>query len=103
MRYPCTLCGSSPDLGQAHTPTCPTQHVYDDYEAARRARHIVPIEHTLNVGAAVSVAGLVAAAVLLVALVQATKDDDGCVTHLGSDGVPVAVCLPEAPKTRHGS
>jgi len=101
--YPCTLCGASPDLGQPHSPSCATQHVYDDYEAARRARHVVPLEHTLNVGAWVSVVAMVVVAVLLVVLIEATKGDQRCVVRMASDGAPVSACTPEAPKTRHGS
>jgi len=104
--YPCVLCGASPDLGQAHDPTCLTQHaagtVYDDYEAVRGVRNDVH-ERGLNVGAWVSVAVMIAVAVLLVILVEATKGDHRCVVRLGSDGAPVSVCTPEAPKTRHGS
>ncbi len=102
MSYPCDLCGASPDLGQGHASTCPTVHVYDDYEAVRRAGTTLH-EHTLNLGAWVSVAAMVAVAVLLVVLIEATKGDGRCVTRMASDGQPVAVCTPEAPKTRHGS
>ena len=104
MTYPCDLCGASPDLGQGHASTCPTVNVYDDYEAAaRRAGHAPRYEHTLNLGAWVSVVAMVAVAVLLVVLIEATKGDGRCITRMASDGQPVSVCTPEAPKTRNAS
>jgi len=46
---------------------------------------------------------MVAVAVLLVVLIEATKGDGRCITRMASDGAPVSVCTPDAPKTRHGS
>jgi len=98
--YPCVLCGASPDLGQAHDPTCPTQHVpgtvYDGYDDVRATRANVH-EKTLTLGAWASVGGLLALAVLLVCLIAAFKDDDHCVTRMASDGSPVSVCTRTTP------